>query len=192
MFANAESWLVGFLGFFYLLYYRRINAYDFNLQREPIPSRLGDFRWLYKLIIISTFLVVFLSGTKFKPFLFVFNIPFFFKAISPIIIILSLGYFILSVRTVGSEYSPCYDLYEPIKLITTGVYKRIRHPIYAANLYLLFGLFLMESSVFIVINWILLFIFYYNSALLEEGNLEMAFPEYKDYKLKTRMFFPFF
>lgn len=192
MFDNTEPWLVGFVGLFYILYYRRINSHDFDLKREPIPSRLGDFRWLYKLIIFSTFLVVLFSETKLKPFLFVVSTPFFFKAISPIIIILSLGYFILSVRTVGSEYSPCYDLYQPIRLITTGVYKHIRHPIYAANLYLLLGLFLMESSIFIVINWVLMFIFYYKSALLEESNLENTFSEYKNYKHNTRMFFPFF
>jgi protein-S-isoprenylcysteine O-methyltransferase Ste14 len=76
------------------------------------------------------------------------------------------------------------------KLVTTGIYAKIRHPIYLSFYLMCLGL------LFIIQDWILLFLFIvggiglYLQALSEEKELIEAFPkEYKDYMKSTGRFF---
>ncbi|GGD98408.1 methyltransferase family protein [Planktosalinus lacus] len=77
------------------------------------------------------------------------------------------------------------------KLITNGVFKYSRHPIYLA-LFLLtfFGGIYFQSGFKIGVS-VLLFLLFYFKTKYEEAKLTIVFPEYKDYSLKTKRFFPF-
>jgi protein-S-isoprenylcysteine O-methyltransferase Ste14 len=78
------------------------------------------------------------------------------------------------------------------KLVTTGLYKYIRHPMYGSLLILGLGMFLKsiswQSSLLIVIIAIALFI----TCKVEEKEMMKKFgEEYKVYISKTKMFIPY-
>lgn len=76
-------------------------------------------------------------------------------------------------------------------LITNGVFKYSRHPIYSAVFLLtFFGAIYFQSGFKVGISLLLLLLFYFKSKY-EEEKLAIAFPEYKNYRQKTKRFFPF-
>ena len=50
--------------------------------------------------------------------------------------------FVWAKVRLGAEYSPCFDSFAANRLIDTGPYAYVRHPIYVANLAWLLGAFL--------------------------------------------------
>lgn len=86
--------------------------------------------------------------------------------------------FILAKSELGSNYSPCFDMYMPNTVCRTGIYSKIRHPIYTGNMLLLFGLTLMSGSIWLLLNFLLICYLYNSSAKLEEAELCKTFPEY--------------
>jgi protein-S-isoprenylcysteine O-methyltransferase Ste14 len=51
-----------------------------------------------------------------------------------VLIILPGLFFMLSIFTLGKQYSPCSEARAPTKLVTSGVYRYIRNPIYSSNI----------------------------------------------------------
>jgi protein-S-isoprenylcysteine O-methyltransferase Ste14 len=76
------------------------------------------------------------------------------------------------------------------KLVNSGIYKYIRHPIYIGDALLIIGLELALNSWLVVLGFALLPVIY-KQALDEEAILTQAFPEYREYKQHTKMFVPF-
>jgi len=77
------------------------------------------------------------------------------------------------------------------KLITTGFYSRIRHPIYLGGIQLNFGFLFAFRSILMVAPAVLLSLIYYFQARQEEKYLTEKFgDEYIEYKARTGMFLP--
>ena len=76
------------------------------------------------------------------------------------------------------------------QLVATGPYAYIRHPIYAAILAWLLGLFIATGSVWIIMNFLLLAFYYRASAREEERILAKAIPAYPGYMARTGAFLP--
>ncbi|WP_035086859.1 methyltransferase family protein [Aquimarina latercula] len=76
------------------------------------------------------------------------------------------------------------------KLVKTGLYKFIRHPLYAGILYVVFGYGLYIGSVFKLIIATTIYILFYFKTKYEEEKLLEFFDEYKAYKVATGRFFP--
>lgn len=78
------------------------------------------------------------------------------------------------------------------KLITNGVFKLSRHPIYTGILLFMFCFsFWLGSGYKFCISLAILILLFYKTRY-EEALLEDTFEEYKAYKLKTSRFFPKF
>jgi len=75
-------------------------------------------------------------------------------------------------------------------LVTNGVYRHIRHPIYTGDLLLVIGLQLALNS-WLVLPFLLLIPIVYHQAAAEEVLLTKAFPDYAAYRARTRRFIPF-
>ncbi|MFZ5989465.1 MAG: methyltransferase family protein [Bacillota bacterium] len=77
------------------------------------------------------------------------------------------------------------------KLITDGVFSRVRHPIYLAMLLLYLGLSLSVLSLLSMGLWVLIFLFYNYIAGYEEKYLLSKYgKEYVQYKEKVRRWIP--
>ncbi len=72
------------------------------------------------------------------------------------------------------------------RLITTGLFAHMRHPLYLGVLLVYIGLILLTISLLSVIGWLIAFIFYDRLATFEEQKLMEKFKEeYVAYKKKV-------
>lgn len=77
-------------------------------------------------------------------------------------------------------------------LVTSGVYRFIRHPLYASLLYLAWGAFLKQPGWVSAALVIAATFFLWHTARAEEAeNLAHFGPEYADYMRRSRRFVPF-
>ncbi len=74
-------------------------------------------------------------------------------------------------------------------LETSGIYRVIRHPIYAGDTLLLFGLELALNS-WLVLGMFVPLVVFVRRALVEEAMLKQVFPGYEAYRRRTRRFIP--
>ncbi len=77
-------------------------------------------------------------------------------------------------------------------LISHGIYRHVRHPIYTGIILITFAYGLFTTSFTRLIITIILFVVFYLKSDLEEKLLLQKFPEYKDYQKFTGRFFPRF
>ncbi len=78
------------------------------------------------------------------------------------------------------------------RLVTTGLYGLIRHPLYASLMYLGAGIFLEHATTAAFLLAVLNTAALYLTARIEEGEMIAKFgEEYRDYMGKTKMFVPF-
>ena len=76
------------------------------------------------------------------------------------------------------------------ELVTTGMYSRVRHPIYFGLLTMSFGVMLDAGFWPQIIVFALLYVLLSIKADFEEGLLMKKYPGYKQYAAKTPRFFP--
>ena len=74
------------------------------------------------------------------------------------------------------------------KLITTGAYRIARHPIYTALIFFGLGYAIYQASLFKGLVTILLLTLFYFKSNYEEKLLTQNYPEYRNYKKRTRRF----
>jgi protein-S-isoprenylcysteine O-methyltransferase Ste14 len=83
-----------------------------------------------------------------------------------------------------------YRVLKNQQLVHNGVYKYIRHPIYAGDMLLIMGLELALNS-WLVLGVIALVIYVTRQAKKEEVILKKAFTDYGNYQKTTKMFVPY-
>jgi protein-S-isoprenylcysteine O-methyltransferase Ste14 len=106
--------------------------------------------------------------------------------IGAICVVTGFGLRIYAKKALKSDWS--LDIKVPHFVKMNGLYKFIRHPAYTGALFVILGLGLINPVLGIMI---LAYTFYVNKVIQEEKLLQMHFPEYADYRLKTGMFLPF-
>ena len=111
------------------------------------------------------------------------------EALSGIITILGLIIGILGRRSLGKNWGA--DIAVRNKLITTGAYKYMRHPIYSALLLMILGPVVLYTYLGGFILFLVFALGAWYKARQEEKFIAMTFPEYSEYKKKVKMFVPF-
>ncbi|NJL56045.1 isoprenylcysteine carboxylmethyltransferase family protein, partial [bacterium] len=79
---------------------------------------------------------------------------------------------------------------ERAALVQTGLYARIRHPIYTGVLITGIGAALAHGHIIILAIAAILAIFFTVKARYEESLLGVVYPEYADYRQRTGRFLP--
>jgi len=82
-------------------------------------------------------------------------------------------------------------LKENCQLITTGIYRWIRHPMYTSVTLMMLGVTLMDSCITMWILWFFLIIILLLKAKREESLWLDYDPCYHNYKEKTKYFIPY-
>ncbi|MEO8391884.1 MAG: isoprenylcysteine carboxylmethyltransferase family protein [Chloroflexota bacterium] len=76
-------------------------------------------------------------------------------------------------------------------LVSSGIYARIRHPIYTAVLLGALGVALVHGHVAILLVALVMMVFFTFKAIYEESLLRAVYPEYGEYMTHTGRFLPF-
>jgi protein-S-isoprenylcysteine O-methyltransferase Ste14 len=83
------------------------------------------------------------------------------------------------------------DLKANSTLVTSGPYRLIRHPMYAAGLLITLSLVLNHPTLWRAGYWLVLAIDLHLKLRYEEKLLQEKYPQYSDYKQKTKRLIPF-
>ena len=104
---------------------------------------------------------------------------------------------VLFMKKMGKPREERYDktlfpFEKTTKLVESGVYKYIRHPMFSSLLFLNWGTLLKDPLPFNIIIAVLCSIFLFLGMITEEKeNIEYFGEEYRHYMKKTRMIVPF-
>jgi protein-S-isoprenylcysteine O-methyltransferase Ste14 len=122
-----------------------------------------------------------------------FDQPFIWKQIiSWILLIASIVFAVLGFLLLHVIGKPQGDLENTSKLVTVGLYKFIRHPLYASLLFLGIGIFLKDITMITILLALINFVALLATAKREEKEMIDKFgKDYIAYMQKTRMFIPF-
>ncbi|NQZ02076.1 MAG: isoprenylcysteine carboxylmethyltransferase family protein [Bdellovibrionales bacterium] len=109
------------------------------------------------------------------------------------LLLLILGYLRLrrTFEQLGTNYSPIFDAYLPDSIVTTGMYKQIRHPVYLYNLFISFGLALTSGSVWVLASATIGLAFLIIGIEREEDYLKANFSQYNSYSETTWKLLPY-
>jgi protein-S-isoprenylcysteine O-methyltransferase Ste14 len=84
-----------------------------------------------------------------------------------------------------------YKFEKTTQLVDTGIYKWIRHPLYASLVYLTWGIFLKNTTISLFIISLLSTLFlYFTSRMDEKECLSYFGNKYREYMKRTKMFVP--
>jgi protein-S-isoprenylcysteine O-methyltransferase Ste14 len=102
-----------------------------------------------------------------------------------------LGYAIVGRLQLGRNWANLEDAPRADRqaLVTHGIYRFVRHPIYAGDFLLLIGLQLALNSWLVLVALIPLAIIL-RQVSAEERYLSQRFPEYEDYRRRSKRFIP--
>jgi protein-S-isoprenylcysteine O-methyltransferase Ste14 len=93
--------------------------------------------------------------------------------------------------TLGRQYSAKLEIQQEHKLINTGLYSRVRHPMYTVFISFTLAVALISSNWLLIISAILIATGLYWISHSEERMLQEEFgDEYVDYKKRTGRFLP--
>jgi len=112
----------------------------------------------------------------------------------PIGAIALLGGVIIAVRgykTLGSSHSPWTSPTATGMFVSTGIFSRIRHPIYAGWILGTLGLELVAESPLGIGVTVALLVFYHYKTREEERWLAAKYPDYPAYMTRVNRFIPF-
>ena len=97
---------------------------------------------------------------------------------------------IAGVLLLGRNRTPFPKPRDDSRLVQTGIYGLVRHPLYASLIFVSFGWGLIQQSWPALAAALALAVFFNAKALREERWLREKFPEYAEYEKRVRRFVP--
>jgi protein-S-isoprenylcysteine O-methyltransferase Ste14 len=160
---------------------------------KEVIFRQRNFQWtilwiVLLLVIVSRSFIPSFSTHIFKD---TTTVP----ALQPLGILLTIIGLIIAIaarKTLADNWSADVELKKDHKLITTGIYKYVRHPIYTGITIMGIGTICALQSIYSVIFYTVMIGFLIYKLKKEETLLLKHFPiEYPDYMKKTKALIPF-
>jgi protein-S-isoprenylcysteine O-methyltransferase Ste14 len=96
----------------------------------------------------------------------------------------------LGSKALGPSLSPHPHPLDGARLVETGIYARVRHPIYGGIMLGAFGWGLFSASPLALLLSVGLVVVFTLKSLREEAWLGERYPAYEEYRRHTRRFFP--
>ena len=148
------------------------------------------FKAAYEIIVV--FLQFFIIGLHFFKWEFIpqkqiIQVNHFSFSVGFLIIIIALIILLVAIKDLGRNLSP---LSRPIKnsnLVTTGIYRFTRHPMYYSLIFISFGIFIIKLSIYYLFLSISLGLIIKFKIALEEQYLNNKFKSYLLYKNKVKV-----
>ncbi len=97
----------------------------------------------------------------------------------------------LSYKALGKNFRVFAAPKKDGKLNTTGVYSKVRHPMYTGAILMMGGWVLLFGSLWSVPLWVAFSALYFIKSIKEERILANHFAEYEEYRKRTWKFLPY-
>jgi len=143
---------------------------------------------VYLIVIVPIYLL-------FSPSLFCFHLPIsdWLRWLGVGVGILSLPFLLWVQHTLGKHWTISLELREDHKLVTSGPYRWVRHPMYTVHIVYFFTWVLVSANVLLLINYLLTIILIFARIPKEEKMLLDQFgDEYRAYMKRTGRLLPRF
>jgi protein-S-isoprenylcysteine O-methyltransferase Ste14 len=108
-----------------------------------------------------------------------------------LLLLASVYYVIFAVWIYFKLGKPGQNFENTTRLVTTGLYKHVRHPMYGSLLFLGWGMFLKDINPISITVIIIITIALFLTCKVEEKEMMKKFgEEYEEYRKKTKMWIP--
>lgn len=164
-----------------------INFKDAKLQKD---NKKKEVKSIVETTSMSAFFLIctLLSMLKIGTYSF-HNI--YLNIFALLIYVIGTAFNLLGRYYLGKNWGNNVVIYNNHTLVTNGVYRIVRHPLYASIIWMIYSVgILYQNYLVIILNSIIFIPFMTYRATQEEKELLIVFKEYKDYKAKVGMFFP--
>ena len=139
-------------------------------------------------LVIFQFLIISLHFIKFEFFhkIEIIQANSIFSFLGIVIIIIASIIMLLAIKDLGSNLSPFPRPLANGKLITSGIYRFLLHPMYYSLIFISLGVFIIELSFYNLCLTISLILVIKSKIILEEQYLNNKFKNYLFYKDKVK------
>ena len=140
------------------------------------------------ILVISQFFIIFLHFIKleFFPKIEIMQVNFIFSFMGFLIIIIASIIMLMAIKDLGSNLSPFPRPIASGKLITSGIYRFMRHPMYFSLILISFAVFTIKLSFYYLCLTISLALIIKFKIIFEEQYLNDKFKNYFLYKDKVK------
>lgn len=168
-------------------------------QGEPIMPETGDpgeisrFRVVFQKVMFFLWIAIVASYTWYPPWVEAlhFTFPIWFRYGGVIAGAVSFLFLFLTMKALGRYWSPLPRMMEGHKLVTSGPYRFIRHPMYTAMMVLFMAFILITANAAVTLFSLIAMVLTVKWALKEEKMLIGFFgDEYRAYVNRTGAFLP--
>ena len=147
--------------------YARVNStYD---TTRPRLSADGSFKWVFKCLVAGAFGATIASYWTQQYWLMDVHDQPAWRLIGSAVMLLGVAGFEMSVRALGTHYSPCFDARVPAARVTRGPYRLVNHPIYVSNMLILLGAFSSSGSLWVLLAAVIIGVYYVRAARVESA-----------------------
>jgi len=164
-----------------------------NIFQIRLPSLFRYYRIFFNLVAIIGLIIM--VRLTFNDNILLFKQTTFLSIISIVLIILGLVVLVIASTAFNIKEFLGIETYEikmESKLVTKGIYKFMRHPLYTGTILLLSGYFLYVPTLSVLIFLILTFVYIEIGSRLEEKKLLIEFGnDYTEYCKNVKRYFPF-
>ncbi len=177
------------------IYYRR-KATKSRSEQSDEPTKTEPIRnWAHIAISISILgmIIAYILYLFIPPWTLCFPLPFpsILRWFGVLLGFCAVPFLIWTHRTLGRWWSAELEIQNEHRIITTGPYARIRHPMYTAFIVFTIGTVLLAANLFVTIFGLLVSILLYPISKTEEQMLLNEFgDQYYDYMKRTGRFVP--
>jgi protein-S-isoprenylcysteine O-methyltransferase Ste14 len=140
-----------------------------------------------QLILLVVWVICLILGERFY---FIPPILYIIDGIGVILLACGLTLAFLGGYELGDYLGAAADEEEE-EFVTSGIFHRVRHPIYGGLLLAILGLTLVYASPTALVMVILMAALFYAKSLSDDVRMIRRFPEYLPYATRTRRFVPF-
>ena len=139
-------------------------------------------------LVILQFLIILLHFIKWDliPDIEIVQLNNIYRFLGLLIILISSFFLLMAIKNLGRNISPFPRPLSNSNLITTGIYKFIRHPMYYSLILISFGVFLNKLSLYYLCLTFCLALVVKFKIALEDKYLSIKFKNYSLYKKSVR------